>query len=94
MVLYAVEKVPVIVVSVSAIPKTGGCPESTVSVTTESVISTTGSSAQGMGCATVATASAGTAGTGTLVKSGWEKNTEANREQDTGFRELRPGCPV
>lgn len=49
---------------------------------------------QGMGCATVATASAGTAGTGTLAKSGWEKNTEANREQDTGFRELRPGCPV
>lgn len=41
-------QVPVIVVSVSAIPKTGGCPESTVSVTTESVISTTGSSAQVM----------------------------------------------
>lgn len=43
-------QVPVIVVSVSAIPKTGGCPESTVSVTTESVISTTGSSAQVMKC--------------------------------------------
>lgn len=47
-VCMCVLQVPVIVVSVSAIPKTGGCPESTVSVTTESVISTTGSSAQVM----------------------------------------------
>lgn len=49
-VCMCVLQVPVIVVSVSAIPKTGGCPESTVSVTTESVISTTGSSAQVMKC--------------------------------------------
>lgn len=33
-------------------------------------------SSQGMGCAIVATASAGTAGQGTLAKSGWERSTE------------------
>lgn len=54
-VCMCVLQVPVIVVSVSAIPKTGGCPESTVSVTTESVISTTGSSAQVLKCKKVDT---------------------------------------
>lgn len=31
---------------------------------------------QGTGCAIAATVSAGTAGQGTLAKSGWEKSTE------------------
>lgn len=75
----AVEKVPVTVANVSALPKTGGCLESTVSVMTESVTNMTASSAQGMGCAIAATVSAGTAGRGTLVKSGWEQSTEGNR---------------
>lgn len=39
-------QVPVTVASVFALPKTGGCLESTVSVTTESVTNTTASSAQ------------------------------------------------
>ena len=34
---------------------------------------------QGMGCAIVATVSAGTAGQGTLAKSGWERSTEEER---------------
>lgn len=75
----AVEKVPVTVANVSAHPKTGGCLESTVSVTTESVTNMTASSAQGMGCAIAATVSAGTAGQGTLAKSGWEQSTEEER---------------
>lgn len=75
----AVEKVPVTVANVSALPKTGGCLESTVSVMTESVTNMTASSAQGMGCAIVATVSAGTAGQGTLAKSGWEQSTEEER---------------
>lgn len=66
----AVEKVHATVANVSVLPKTGGCLESTVSVTTESVTNTMASSAQGMVCAIVAPASAGTAGLGTLVKSG------------------------
>lgn len=36
-------------------------------------------SSQGMGCAIAATVSAGMAGQGTLVKSGWELSTEENR---------------
>lgn len=75
----AVEKVPATVANVSARPKTGGCPESIVSVTTETVTNMTASSAQGMGCAIVATVSAGTAGQGTLAKSGWEQSTEEER---------------
>lgn len=39
-------QVPVTVVSVSAIPKTGGCLESTVNVTTENVTNTMASFAQ------------------------------------------------
>ncbi|KAG7238812.1 hypothetical protein INR49_030356 [Caranx melampygus] len=72
-------RVPVTVASVSVLPKTGGCPESTASVTTESVTNMMASSAQGMGCAIAATVSAGTAGQETLVKSGWELSTEENR---------------
>lgn len=34
---------------------------------------------QGMGCAIVATVSAGTAGQGMLAKSGWERSTEEKR---------------
>lgn len=34
---------------------------------------------QGMGCAIAATVSAGTAGRGTLAKSGWEPSTEVER---------------
>lgn len=49
---------------------------------------------QGMGCAIVATVSAGTAGRGMLAKSGWEKNTEADGERDGEFGELRRGRPV
>lgn len=36
-------------------------------------------SSQGMDCAIAATVSAGMAGQGTLVKSGWELSTEENR---------------
>ncbi len=36
-------------------------------------------SSQGMACAIVALVSAGTAGQGTLVKSGWEQSTEDER---------------
>lgn len=43
-------QVPATVASVSAIPETGGCPESTVTVTTASVTDMTGSSAQVMKC--------------------------------------------
>lgn len=72
----AVGKVLVTVVSVSVLLKTGGCLESTVSVTTETVTNMTVSSAQGMDCAIAATVSAGMAGQGTLVKSGLEQSTE------------------
>ncbi len=36
-------------------------------------------SSQGMACAIVATVSAGTAGQGTLARSGWEQSTEEER---------------
>lgn len=72
----AVEKDPVTVANVSALPKNGGCLESTVSVTTESVTNMTASYAQGMDCAIAATVSAGMAGRGTLVRSGWEQSTK------------------
>lgn len=75
----AVEKAHVTVANVSALPKSGGFLESTVSVTTESATNMTESSAQGMACAIVATVSAGTAGQGTLAKSGWERSTEEER---------------
>lgn len=75
----AAAKAPVTVANVSALPKTGGCLESTVSVMTETVTNMTASSAQGMGCAIVATVSAGTAGQGTLAKSGWEQSTKEER---------------
>lgn len=49
-------------------------------------------SSQGTGCATAATASAGTAGQGTPAKSGWEPSTEA--ERDTGvWRDERNWLP-
>lgn len=71
------EKGRVTVAGVSALDllRIGGSLGITVSVTTESVISTTDSSAQGMGCATAATVTAGMAGRGTPVRSGWELNT-------------------
>lgn len=47
-------------------------------------------SSQGMVCAIVATASAGMAGQGTLVKSGWERTTEEKWLLD--IRDKRPGC--
>lgn len=84
----AAEKVPVIVASASAHPRIGGCLESTASVMTESAINTMASSAQGMACATAATASAGMAGRGMLAKSGWEPSTE--KKKDTGGSETRP----
>lgn len=76
---FAAEKVPVTVASVSAIPKTGGCLESTVNVTIESATNTMASSAQGMGFATAAPVSAGTAGRGMHVRSGWEQSTNEER---------------
>lgn len=45
-VCVCVLQVPVTVASASAIPKTGGCLESTVNVTTESATNTMASSAQ------------------------------------------------
>lgn len=77
--LCAAEKDPATVASASAHPKIGGCLESTASATTESVINMMASSAQGMGCAIVEPVSAGTAGQGTRVRSGWEQITEEDR---------------
>ena len=48
-------------------------------------------SSQGMGCATAATVSAGTAGRETLVKSGWVQSTE--EERTLVVTDTRPGCP-
>lgn len=74
--LYAVGKVRVTVANAFVLLRNGGCLESTASAMTESVTNMTGLSAQGMDCATVAAVSAGTAGQGTPVRSGWEQNTE------------------
>lgn len=45
-----------------------------------------------MGCAIAATVSAGTAGRGTLAKSGWEQNTEENRTLVLETEDWLPGA--
>lgn len=69
-------KAPVTVANAFVLLRTGGCQESTASATTGSVTNMTDLSAQGTDCATVAAVSAGTAGLGTPVRSGWEQSTE------------------
>lgn len=48
-------------------------------------------SSQGMGCAIAATVSAGMAGRGTLVKSGWVQSTEGG--EDTGVKRQEAWLP-
>lgn len=74
-------KAPVTVANAFVLLRTGGCRESTASATTGSVTNMTALSAQGMDCATVAAVSAGTAGLGTPVRSGWEQSTEQRTEE-------------
>lgn len=69
-------KAPVTVANAFVLLRTGGCRESTASATTGSVTNMTALSAQGMDCVTVAAVSAGMAGLGTPVRSGWEQSTE------------------
>lgn len=73
---YARAKDHVTVGSVSAHPRSGTFPESSANATTESVINMTASSAQGTAFVTVAAVTAGKAGLGTPVKSGWGLNTD------------------
>lgn len=83
------EKVLVTVANAFVLFRKGGCLESTVSAMTESVTNTMDLSAQGTDYATAAAVSAGTAGQGTPVKSGWEKNIEENTTLD---RNLAARC--
>lgn len=76
MALCVTGKAPVTVANASAPLRTGGCRENTASATTGTVTNMTALSAQGTDCATVAVVSAGTAGRGTPVRSGWELSIE------------------
>lgn len=77
----AMGKAPVTVANAFVLLRTGGCQESTASATTGSVTNMTDLSAQGTDCATVAAVSAGTAGLGTPVRSGWEQSTEQHTDR-------------
>lgn len=81
------EKAPVTVANAFVLLRTGGCRESTASATTGSVTNMTVLSAQGMDCATVAAASAGTVGRGTPARSGWERSIEPHTDSAL----LQPG---